>query len=534
MNKRFGVMLDMSRDAVMKPEQVKAFAKLIRSFGYNMIQLYTEDTYEVPGEPYFGYMRGRYTQAELKDIVNYCEEIGMEVIPCIQTLAHVNQIFKWAPYQSIRDVNDILLAEEDRTYELIENMFKSLRACFKSRYVHIGADEAHMLGLGKYLDKHGFANRFDILKKHLEKVIVIAEKYGFKPIMWSDMFFRLANHDAYYAAPEIITPEITASCPENVGLVYWDYYHDQKTDYDNMILAHQKFPNELWFAGGVWSWAGMAARNGWSIQSMKPAMASCAQHGVENILMTMWGDNGKETSFYALLPALFAVRRFYDGQTDMEQIKAEFAEKTGEDFDAMMLLDLPHMVREDCDNSAGAGKYMLYNDPFCGFFDSVVQGGESARCAKLAEKIRLAGKESAYGYLFDSAAAFCDLLSVKYELGAKTRTAYQKKDMPALERLVGEYALAEEKLEKFYRAFEALWMRENKPNGFEVHQLRLGGLMLRLRSCRERLAAYAGGQLAEIPELDEQLLDFLGGGEVFSDKLPGFHNWRENATVHAL
>ena len=67
--KRFGVMLDMSRNAVMRPEEVKHFAKLLRSFGYNMIQLYTEDTYEVDNEPYFGYMRGRYTKAQLADIV---------------------------------------------------------------------------------------------------------------------------------------------------------------------------------------------------------------------------------------------------------------------------------------------------------------------------------------------------------------------------------------------------------------------------------------------------------------------------------
>ena len=66
--KYFGVMLDMSRNAVMKPEELKKFARIIRSFGYNMIELYTEDTYEVEGEPYFGYMRGRYTKAELKAI----------------------------------------------------------------------------------------------------------------------------------------------------------------------------------------------------------------------------------------------------------------------------------------------------------------------------------------------------------------------------------------------------------------------------------------------------------------------------------
>lgn len=101
--KRFGVMLDCSRNAVMKPEEVINFAKLLKSFGYNMIQLYTEDTFEVEGEPFFGYMRGRYTQAQLSFVVEECEKIGIEVIPCVQTLAHLNQIFRWEEYRAIND-----------------------------------------------------------------------------------------------------------------------------------------------------------------------------------------------------------------------------------------------------------------------------------------------------------------------------------------------------------------------------------------------------------------------------------------------
>ena len=51
--KYFGVMLDMSRNGVMKPSMVNRFVDYISSFGYNMLQLYTEDTYEVKDEPYF-------------------------------------------------------------------------------------------------------------------------------------------------------------------------------------------------------------------------------------------------------------------------------------------------------------------------------------------------------------------------------------------------------------------------------------------------------------------------------------------------
>ena len=114
--KRFGVMLDMSRNGVMRVEEVKNIATILKQMGYNMIQLYTEDTYEVENEPYFGYMRGRYSVAEMQDVVSYCNSIGVEVIPCIQTLAHLNQIFRWPAYQPINDFADILMVDEPRTY----------------------------------------------------------------------------------------------------------------------------------------------------------------------------------------------------------------------------------------------------------------------------------------------------------------------------------------------------------------------------------------------------------------------------------
>ena len=233
--KRFGVMMDMSRNGVMRVEEVKNIATILKQMGYNMIQLYTEDTYEVENEPYFGYMRGRYSVAEMQDIVAYCNSIDVEVIPCIQTLAHLNQIFRWPAYSPINDINDILMVDEPRTYEFIENMFKTLRKCYTSNYIHIGMDEAHYLGLGKFLDKNGPQNRFEILCRHLAKVVEIAEKYNFKPIMWSDMFFRLGNHGEYCLLEPQISNEVISITPKNVGLVFWDYYHDYQKMYDKIF-----------------------------------------------------------------------------------------------------------------------------------------------------------------------------------------------------------------------------------------------------------------------------------------------------------
>ena len=111
MNKSLGIMLDCSRDAVMKPEKVKEFAKMISAMGYNMLQLYTEDTYEIDGEPFFGYMRGRYTQEELRDIDAYCASIGVELVPCIQVLAHLNQLVQWREYKPLFDESKLTIED---------------------------------------------------------------------------------------------------------------------------------------------------------------------------------------------------------------------------------------------------------------------------------------------------------------------------------------------------------------------------------------------------------------------------------------
>ena len=530
--KRFGAMLDMSRNAVMKPSEVKNYAKILKSFGYNMIQLYTEDTYEVDGEPYFGYMRGRYTKEELLDIVNYCESIDIEVIPCIQTLAHLSQIFRYGDYAKINDTTDILLVGDERTYEFIENIFKTLKQVFKSEYVHIGMDEAHMLGLGRYLDKNGYRNRFDILSEHLERVIAIAKKFGFTPIMWSDMFFRLANHGVYCSKEDVITDEIVSKCPDGVELIYWDYYHEEKEFYDNMILQHKRFGKATWFAGGAWSWNGFAPLNKWSLDTMIPAMKSCAENDIENIFITMWGDNGKECSFYSLLPVLFKLRKIYEGITEEEEIKKQFKEAIGEDYDLMMTLDLPNRVAPNNLRRTNVSKVMLYNDPLCGTFDLAVNADAPADYRAHAKTLYENAKESKYAYIFECEAALCELLSVKYDIGMRAREAYKKGDKKTLGVIVKDFEKASELLEKFYQKFKALWMKENKPFGFEIHDIRLGGLKQRLITAKEKIAAYVNGEIDAIEEFDVEVLDYIRQGT--KGRMPQYNSYTMIASANVF
>lgn len=86
------LMLDCSRNAVPNIAFLKKYIDIFARLGYNELQLYTEDLYEIESELHFGYLRGRFTRKEIKDTDGYCGKRGTELVPCIQTPAHLDNI----------------------------------------------------------------------------------------------------------------------------------------------------------------------------------------------------------------------------------------------------------------------------------------------------------------------------------------------------------------------------------------------------------------------------------------------------------
>lgn len=500
----FGVVLDMSRNAVMKKEEVLRFASIVKKFGYDTIGLYIEDLYEVDGEPYFGHLRGRYSKAELKGIVAAAKSEGLRVVPYIQTLAHLHGIFRWERYKAINDIDDILLIDDERTYALLDKMFASLRECFDCEEINIGMDEAAHVGRGKYADAHGFPeNRVELLYRHLKKVLGIAKKYGFKCSMWSDMFFTLAQSG--YDLKEYV--------PSDVTLCYWDYYCLNEKGYDEKLKAHFAVTPNVSFAGGAWSWGGFAPMNAVTIETMTPAMRMCRKHGVKDVVITMWGDEGKECSYFAMLPSLCYCAEKYLHDSSFEEIKKVFFDVVGIEFEEFAALELPNRIA-DC-KGGNACNFGLYADPFCGKFDYHVAETHGEECGGYAKRLREIEKRAGeYAYLFESAAALCDVLELKYSLGVKTRKAYLGGDKAELRRIADDvYGRLIERVRLFGEKFKTLWKKENKPFGLEVQEARIGGLIYRLQCCRETLFEYLDGKIDAIEELEHPVLPFEEGKE---------------------
>ena len=301
--RELGVLIDVSRNAVVKVETLKKFIRILSLLGYNFCGLYIEDTIKIKNEPYFGYLRGAFTEKEIKEIDEYAQKYEIELRPYIQTLAHLNQIVRYEEYQKIIDTDDILLVGDKRTEILLENLIGTIAQCFSSRKLNIGMDEAHMLGLGKYLNRNGYQNRQEIMRKHLEKVLEICRKYGFQVQMWSDMFFRLAFQGEYYShdIKELENVEI----PPDVEIGYWDYYSIEKEHYESMIRNHKMLTENVAFIGSAWKWTGFIPHNRYSILNGKAALPVCREQKIASVTLTCWGDDGAEASVFSILPTLY-------------------------------------------------------------------------------------------------------------------------------------------------------------------------------------------------------------------------------------
>lgn len=515
--KDIGLMIDVSRNAVYKLYKVKELMLLSVTLGLNKFMLYTEDTYEIEGYEYFGYMRGRYSKEELKEIDKYGQKLGIEVVPCIQTLAHLEKAIKWEYAKDMVDSEDVLLVGSEKTYKFIEEMIKSLRDSFKSKNIHIGMDEAFLLGRGEYINKNGYKNHYDIMIEHLEKVCTICNKYDFKPMMWDDMILRSGSPNGfYYNTQSVIKRELANKLPENLSLVYWDYYHNDKNTYKKMWDIRNNVENKKIFAGGVWKWSGFTPCYDQTFKSSNEALLVCKEENINEVIITAWGDNGDETPIDTIIPGLILFSEHaYNNDINMDFINKRCKFFTNLELtDFFILQELDKIEEGDKENLrfVNPSKYLLYQDILLGAFDKHIEHvGDLENHYSEMSKVYLdiANKEEKYYNMFKFYSDLAKVLSIKADLGINLRKSYKENNIKEL-KYISENILKDliTKIDILQDSFRRLWYTECKGQGFEVIDIRLGGVKSRALSTIYRINSYINNEIDKIEELEEDRLYF--------------------------
>jgi hypothetical protein len=327
--------------------------------------------------------------------------------------------------------------------------------------------------------------------------------------MWSDMFFYPLPGNRYYHEKVEMPREVRETLPKAVKPVYWDYYHTEEKQYDDMMSNHKQLSKDFWFAGGAWTWSGFAPNNYYSLKTMLPALDACKKNRTKNVFFTMWGDNGAECSALGVLPTLSMASEYLYGNE--ENYEDAFKALTGISAKDYLTIDIANLVEFDrAPNVNNRCKYMLYNDVVGGILDHASKIGQGAVYAQNAKKLKAVEKNAGeFAYVFKTQRLLCEVLELKFDLGAKIRQAYAAGDKNALKTLVKKNVTPLiKRVNAFYETFREQWMKENKPFGFEVQDYRISGLIKRIEHCKKMIMDFVNGKCENIALLDENCIDF--------------------------
>ena len=501
--------IDVSRNGVYTIPALKEYLLKCAALGYSHFTLYIEDVIEMEGYPRFGYMRGRYTMDDMRELVAYGKQIGLEMIPKFQSLGHMEQYLQWAESAPIRDTSHCLLVDEPKTYEFLDQAYAMMRSLTDSKYLFVCLDETHDLGTGQYEALHGKQVRKDIFMKHARKVFDLCNKYDFIPVMDSDMFFRMKSKHGWYHDPDVVIDESdTEGFPENMGVVYWDYYQTEKHLYDLYLDQHKNFNREIIVFGSIWTWEGFTEDTHFTWETSIPMMQSCLERGIRIFVVAMFGDRGCECSDLRSDSSLAIFSEYsYRGldctKEDIFKV-SEFLTK----MPYQHRFDLGKIHSQYHSDYRLASKY-LYGDIFYDLanipYDIDVVKADFAFALEAAEKCRKIGGRYAdfYEYYYYHNKVVHD----KFHLTKDVRAAYEAKDMEAL-RHIAQVRIPEtiSDLVTFRKLHQKEWLRDRKPNGLEVINIRLGGVAAQLEWQAEYLMDYVEGRIPEITMLEEKII----------------------------
>lgn len=145
---------------------------------------------------------GFYTQEEIKEIVAYCHQRQMKVIPEFDVPGHCVSAIACYPYLSCLDralpvathwgvKHDILCAGKESTYQFVFDVLDELMELFDDKIIHIGGDEAVKMRweicphCQKLMKEQGIKTEDELQMYFMTRVGDYLKEHGFSAIMWN-------------------------------------------------------------------------------------------------------------------------------------------------------------------------------------------------------------------------------------------------------------------------------------------------------------------------------------------------------------
>lgn len=477
MNKRLGVLIDLSRGKVWKIEQLKKYIKIMKEFRYTYVVLYMEDLIELKEYPEYGFLRGKYSTNELKELVKFCGEINIEIYPAVQLLGHMEHFLHWEAHPELIDTRQVINVTNSETYQFIECVVEQLSDIFNSDKINIGLDEAFDLGMGNVYRTHGTFNQKELFLNHLNKVNIICLEKGFSTVqMWSDMLFSIYTGQGEEGLYSQKFKEKVEQLDDNIELVYWNYWERDTKVYEQTIEMHKQFSKNIVLGLGIHTW-GLSHYNLNQLDVTKAAVLAGEKCGINDVMFTMWGDDGSIYDIESTYIGLFeSAKCYYPLETK------QFEEITNIEYSEA------EVISTIFDIGINPLK-IVWNDPITNIY---MKSQKSSYLKKV--------KEKAVARKIECGSDKSKVYNLYLDIVANEIEMFITKDNQLKEKLITE-------LMKYYEELlyelELRWRKEAKLHGIEELQNRLSGKVYRFKFLKKNLNS------SEIIEICNETCDII-------------------------
>lgn len=234
------LMLDPARHFLPLPELKRFVDRMVR-YKFNTLQLHLSDDQgwrvEIASHPeltQIGARRtskesladnGYYTAVELRELVAYAQERGIDIIPEIDIPGHTAALLHAKPelksdlhrdstFVLGKTDNVMLSATNPTTYAVLDDILRELAEIFpRGARLHLGGDEsaiernwARSPEHQSFMQAQGIKSERELMGYFFERVLASARKYGFKPILWCELDnIRMPAKEYLFNYPKDVT-----------------------------------------------------------------------------------------------------------------------------------------------------------------------------------------------------------------------------------------------------------------------------------------------------------------------------------------
>ena len=270
------------RTQVMTVPAMKEFAKNVADRGLNAIVIEYEATFPFRENLT---LRNRYafSEDEIRDFIDYCSGIGVEVIPLQNCFGHAEYILRHERYASLKenrkDCSQVCPVKSEEAERVFRSIFREIAEMHPSEYMHIGCDETRLLGsCPKCREVVGASGISKLYVDYVALMCNIISELGKTPMIWADIILK--------------HPEAISGLPGNVVIVDWNY--GWKPDHFGRMENIEDSGHVIWGASSLRSHPDNLYLVQWRkhLDNIFNYSSYASEHGFQGLINTSWSTSG--------------------------------------------------------------------------------------------------------------------------------------------------------------------------------------------------------------------------------------------------